>query len=183
MYYNPVLSGQRLLDRGPVRGSPDPSHLGNGKEELWKTDMASARKELPPAAGNLMITITGITKSYKEGGGGGAGKKKKKAFIPVSSQPHFSVARKLSCNGVVPGENVCYGKWGTEQKPQPKPRPRCGPGAASRQPSAARTREGDQDDIHKEPRAEALFTSQTEGAKQPLHRVLHCERNHSPKAE
>lgn len=70
VYYNPVLSGQRLLDRGPVRGSPDPSHLGNGKEELWKTDMASPRKELPPAARNLMITITGITKSYKEGAGG-----------------------------------------------------------------------------------------------------------------
>lgn len=42
-----------------------------------------------------------------------------------------------------------------------------GPGAASRQPSAARTRGGDQDDVHKKPRAEALFTSQTEGAEQP----------------
>lgn len=42
-----------------------------------------------------------------------------------------------------------------------------GLGATSRQLSAARTRGGDEDHIHKKPRAEALFTSLMEGAEQP----------------
>lgn len=65
-----------------------PAGLRNeSKEELWRTKMASARKELPPTARNLTVIITGITKSFKGGG------KKKKMHLSQSAPDHISQRR------------------------------------------------------------------------------------------
>lgn len=90
--------------------------------------------------------------------------------MPVSSQLHISAVRKLSCHGVVLGENICYGK--RSRNLSPSRGPAAGWELHHGSPALLGPEEGARITRTRSQGQKLFFTSLMEGAEQPPHGVF-----------